>query len=226
MVGIAGNYSKPKLTFGNDSARDRMRSWQVGAYGALSMGGLFGQAYIGYGNEDHRIARAGVIQGMEARPDGSHMVAGAKAGYLMPFAGMGAGPIVAVDYARAKVDSYTETGDAALTLNVGRQSLRSVTGQLGLEVRGEIAGFRPFVDVTAERALSGNGRTINFAQTSAPTIVNEWDAGHRKDTYGRFSAGGSANLTGGISVDAFVTTTMGRDEGNDVGGQVGVKARF
>ena len=226
LVGIAGNYSKPKLTFGNDSARNKARSWQVGAYGSLAMGGLFGQAYVGYGNDDHRISRAGVVQGMEARPDGSHTIAGAKAGYLMPFAGMSAGPIVAVDYARARVDSYTETGDPALTLNVGSQSLKSVTGQLGLEVRGEIAGFHPFVDVTAERELSGNSRVISFAQTSAPTIVNQWDAGHRKDTYARFAGGGSANLTGGISVDAFVTTTMGRDQGNEVGGQVGVKARF
>jgi hypothetical protein len=82
------------------------------------------------------------------------------------------------------------------------------------------------VDLTSERELSGNGRVISFAQTSAPTIVNSWDVSHRKDTYGRFAAGGSANLTGGISVDAFVTTTFSRDEGNEVGGQVGVKARF
>ena len=226
LIGIAGNYSRPKLTFGNDSARDKMRSWQVGAYGSLSMGGLFGQAYVGYGNDDHRISRAGVVQGMEARPDGSHTVAGAKAGYLVPFAGMNAGPIVAVDYARARVDGYTETGDPALTLNVSSQSLKSVTGQIGVEVRGELAGFRPFAALTAERDLSGNGRVMSFAQTSAPTIVNSWDAGYRRNTYGRFAGGGSANLTGGISVDAYVTTTFGRDAGNEVGGQVGVKARF
>ena len=226
LIGIAGNYSRPKLTFGNDSARDKARTWQVGAYGALSMGGLFGQAYVGYGNDDHRIDRAGVVQGMQARPDGSHTVAGAKGGYLVPFMGMSAGPIVAVDYARARVDGYTETGDPALTLSVSGQSLKSVTGQAGIEVRGDIAGFHPYADLTAERDLSGNGRIITFAQTSAPTIVNSWDAGHRRNTYGRFAAGGSARLMGGISVDASVTTTFGRDAGNEVGGQVGVKARF
>ena len=226
LIGIAGNYSRPKLTFGNDSARDKARTWQVGAYGALLMGGLFGQAYVGYGNDDHRIDRLGVVQGMQARPDGSHTVAGAKGGYLVPFMGMSAGPIVAVDYARARVDGYTETGDPALTLSVSGQSLKSVTGQAGIEVRGDIAGFHPYADLTAERDLSGNGRIITFAQTSAPTIVNSWDAGHRRNTYGRFAAGGSARLMGGISVDASVTTTFGRDAGNEVGGQVGVKARF
>jgi uncharacterized protein YhjY with autotransporter beta-barrel domain len=225
LVGIAGNYSTPRLKYGTDAARDRAKSWQVGAYGNLAMGGLFGQAYLGYGKDDHRITRAGVVQGMEARPDGSHTLAGAKAGYLMPFAGLSAGPIAAVDYVRAKVDGYTEAGDSALTLNVSRQTLRSFTGQLGLEVRGEIEGFRPYVDVVAERDLSLNDRVITFAQMSAPVIVNSWDASRRKETYGRISGGGSASL-GRINLDAFVTTTLGRDYGNEVGGQVAIKARF
>jgi outer membrane lipase/esterase len=143
----------------------------------------------------------------------------------MPFAGMSAGPIVAVDYVRAKVDGYTEAGDPALALNVSRQTLRSFTGQLGVQLRGEIEGFRPFVDFVAERDLSLNDRVITFAQTSAPTIVNSWDASRGKETYARISGGGSANL-GRVSVDAFVTTTLGRDYGNEVGGQLGVKARF
>ena len=47
LVGIAGNYSRPKVKFGTGDARIRGHSWQVGAYGSLSMGGLFGQAYLG-----------------------------------------------------------------------------------------------------------------------------------------------------------------------------------
>ena len=53
---------------------------------------------------------------MSAHPDGNHIVAGAKAGYLMGIAGLSAGPIVALDYARAKIDGYTEKGDPTLTL--------------------------------------------------------------------------------------------------------------
>ena len=36
----------------------------------------------------------------------------------MPLGIMRAGPVVAIDYAKAKVDGYTEEGDAALALNV------------------------------------------------------------------------------------------------------------
>jgi uncharacterized protein YhjY with autotransporter beta-barrel domain/phospholipase/lecithinase/hemolysin len=226
LVGIAGNYSRPKVNFGNDASRIRARSWQVGAYGSLSAGGLFGQAYVGYGRDRNRITRTGVVDDMTASPHGNHTVAGAKGGYLMSWGGLKAGPIVALDYARAKVDGYTEAGDAALTLNVSRQSLKAVTGQAGIEVRGDIAGLHPFVDLTAERDFTGDDRLIAFSQTSAPVIVNQWAVTRGKDTYGRLSGGASANLGGKISVDAFVSTTLGRDGGQEVGGNLGVKAKF
>lgn len=226
LIGIAGNYSRPKVSFGNQAAQIRAHSWQFGAYGSLNMGGLFGQAYVGYGHDSDRITRAGVVQAMTADPHGNHTVAGAKGGYLMSFMGFSAGPIVALDYARAKVGSYTEAGDPALALNVSQQSLKAVTGQAGLELRGDIAGFHPFVDVTAEHDFTGNGRLITFSQTSAPVIVNDWAVARSKETYGRLSGGASAGLFSGISLDAFATTTLGGNNGQEVGGQIGLKARF
>jgi uncharacterized protein YhjY with autotransporter beta-barrel domain/phospholipase/lecithinase/hemolysin len=226
VVGIAANYSHPRAEFGNESARDSARSWQLGAYGSLSSGGLFGQAYVGYGKDKNRIRRAGVVEGMTASADGNHAVAGAKGGYLLPFAGLKVGPIVAIDYARAKVDGYTENGDPALTLNVGGQSLNALTGQAGLEVRGDLAGLHPFVDFTAEHDFSGDSRLISFSQTSAPVIVNHWAATRDKETYGRVAGGATADLGSKISVDAYATTTLGRDHGEEMGGQLGVKVRF
>jgi len=43
----------------------------------------------------------------------------------------------------------------------------------------------------------------------------------RQETYGRVSGGASANLTGGLSVDAFVSTTLGRNHGQEVGDSSG-----
>jgi outer membrane lipase/esterase len=226
MVGVAGNYSRPKATFGTNTADVRGHSWQVGAYGSMEAGGLFGQAYAGYGKDSDRIKRQGVVQGVEAHPHGNHTIAGAKGGYLMSFAGLRAGPIVAVDYARAKVDGYTESGDPALTLNVSGQHAKAFTGQAGIEVRGDLAGLHPFVDLTAERNFTNNDRLITFAQTDAPGIVNSWAVPGRKQTYGRLAGGASATLTSALSVDAFVSTTLSHKGGNVTGGNVGVKVRF
>ena len=226
LIGIAGNYSRPKARFNNNASDVRAHSWQIGGYGSLAMGGLFGQAYLGYGKDHDDVTRTGVLDDMAASPHGNHTIAGAKGGYLMDFVGLKAGPIVALDYARAKVDGYTESGDAALTLNVGDQSLKALTGQAGVEVRGDLTGLHAFADLTAEHDFTGNDRTISFSQTNAPTIVNHWGVPRGQDTYARLAIGGSANVTAGFSVDAFVSTTFGRDDGQETGGQVGVKARF
>ena len=226
IVGIAGNYSHPRAEFGNESARDSGHTWQIGAYGSIDVNGLFGQGYLGYGKDHNKLRRAGVVDDMNASPSGNHTVAGVKGGYLMSFLGMQAGPIVALDYARAKVDGYTENGDPALTLTVGSQSLKSLAGQIGLEARGSFSGFHPFVDLTAEHEFDDGHRVINFAQTDAPIIINQWSVSRGKETYGRLAGGASADVGGGFSIDAYGTTTLGHDHGQELGGQIGVKAHF
>jgi uncharacterized protein YhjY with autotransporter beta-barrel domain/phospholipase/lecithinase/hemolysin len=226
LVGVAANYSRPRAKFGNESARDSGRSWQIGAYGSLSSGGLFGQAYLGYGKDKVRIRRTGVVEAMSATPHGSHFTAGAKGGYLVPIGGLKVGPVVALDYAHAKVNGYTESGDAALTLNVSSQKLSALTGQAGIQARGDLAGLHPFIDLTLEHDFSGDDRLISFSQTSAPVIVNRWAATRDKETYGRVAGGASADLGGNLSIDAYASTTIGRNKGQEMGGQLGVKVRF
>jgi outer membrane lipase/esterase len=226
IVGIAANYSRPRLRFNDDSSRIKARSWQLGAYGSFGAEGFFGQGYAGFGEDRDRIARRGVVAGMTAQPHGSHILGGVKGGYLMSFGGLRAGPVVALDYARAKVDAYTESGDPALTLNVGSQSLNDLSGQAGVELRGTLAGFHPFVDLTAEHNFAGNNRLISFAQTSAPVIVNHWATSRGKDTYGRISGGASASVNDALSFDLSMSTTVGRDGGAETSAQLGLKARF
>ena len=225
-IGIAANYSKPRVRFGNDSARINAHAWQVGAYASLDAGGLFGQAYAGYGRNHNRITRMGVVDDMSASPSGSHVTAGVKGGYLVPIGPARIGPVAALDYAKAKVDEYTETGDPVLTLDVGGQRVKSLTGQLGVEVRADTMGFRPYGALTVEHEFSGDSRAIQFAETAAPVIVNTWDIGRDKETYARASVGAAATVMGGVSVDAAVTTTFGRDGGQEMGGHVGVRASF
>ena len=229
-AGVAANYTRPRVRFGDDSSRVNGRSYQLGAYAGIGMGNIFAQAHAGLGSDKHRIRRTGVIDNMSARPDGSHVTAGAKAGYLMGFGPLRVGPIAALDYARAKVDGYTETGDAALTLDVGKQSLKALTGQLGLEARGGlnagVGALRPFVSATLEHDFTGDDRTITFSQTSAPGIVNSWGIGGGKQTYGRLSGGAAASILTGTSIDAAVSATVGRDGGNELGAHLGLRMGF
>ncbi len=230
VAGLAANYTRPRARFGDDSSRINARSYQLGAYAGIGTGNIFSQAHLGFGSNKHRITRIGVIDNMTARPDGSHLTAGAKVGYLMPFGPLRLGPVAALDYARAKVDGYTEEGDAALTLDVGNQSLKALTGQLGIEARGSlnagIAAFRPYVSAMLEHDFTGDSRTISFAQTSAPVIVNRWNVDGDKQTYGRLSAGAAASILTGTSIDAAVSSTIGRDGGQELGAHLGLRIGF
>lgn len=228
VAGVAVNYTRPRVRFGNDAARDNARSYQIGAYAGVGVGPLFAQAQIGYGSDRHHIRRAGVVDAMSADPDGHHILAGAKGGYLMPFGMLRAGPVIGLDYAKAKVKAYTEDGDPALALNVSGQSYEALTGNLGLEVRGEAgvpgAGVHPYVQALLEKDFIGDGRTIFYAQTSAPGIVNRFDYDDRsKKLYGRLNGGISASILGGIGVDGWVSTTVGKKQGNEVAGQIGLR---
>ena len=230
-IGIAGNYTQPRAKFIGDVSRTEGKTWQVGGFAGYAIAGAFAQGYVGYGWDDLDIEREGVVEGMRASTDGSHWLAGAKAGYLMPVGVMRAGPVVALDYAKAKVDGYAESGDAALTLDVSSVKAKSFTGGVGLEVRGDFdtsgVSVRPYLSAMVEKELSDGSRTVRFAQTSAPGIVNSWSLGERsKKAYGRISGGGSAEILNGVAMNAVMSTTVGRDDGNDVSAQVGLNVGF
>ena len=229
-VGIAGNYSRPRAKFIGDVSRTEGNSYQVGGFAGFAIAGGFAQGYVGYGWDDLDIERKGVVEDMSASTDGNHWLAGAKAGYLFPVGSMRAGPVVALDYAKAEVDGYTETGDAALNLNVSSLSAKSLTGGVGAELRGDFdtngVSVRPYLSAMVEKELLDDARTIRFAQTSAPGIVNSWTFDRSKKAYGRISGGGSAAILSGVTLNTVLSTTIGRDDGNDVSAQVGLNLGF
>jgi hypothetical protein len=78
-----------------------------------------------------------------------------------------------------------------------------------------------------EKDLKGDSRTVSFAQSTSPTIVNRFDLGER-DTgvYTRFAGGASAQLTRGIQLDVAASTTAGKDQGNEVSVSGGLRVGF
>ena len=230
-AGLAVNYSRPKLNFGNDNAENEARTIQLGGYAGFGFGGAFAQGYAGYGWNKHDIDRTGVVEDMEAHPKGHHFIAGLKGGYLVPLGGIRIGPVVALDYAKAKVDGYTESGDPALTLNVDSLTYRSLRGSAGIELRGDFGGggiqLRPYASAAIEKDFTGDERAIRFAQTSAPTIVNSFELSDAsKKAYGRFSAGFGAAILTGVSLDIAGSATVGKDQGEETSAHLGVRIGF
>jgi hypothetical protein len=104
-------------------------------------------------------------------------------------------------------------------------------GSVGVELRGDFGGggvqLRPFASAVVEKDFNGDERTIRFAQTSAPTIVNSFafEDGSKK-AYGRISGGFSAAILSSVSVDVAGSATIGKDQGEETSAQVGLRFGF
>ena len=231
LIGVAGNYSRPRAKFGNESTEVRTRTWQVGGFAGYALGPVFVQGHAGYGKDRHRITRTGVIDNMTARPDGSHWTAGAKAGFLAPVGIFRLGPVAGLDYARAKVDGHTEEGDPALTLSVDDLSAKALTGNLGIEARTDFAGggiaVRPYIAAMLEKDLKGDSRSAVYALTAAPEIVNTFAFEDRsKKAYARVTGGASAAILSNASLDFTASGTFGKKQGEEVSAHVGFRLGF
>ena len=231
IVGAALNHSRGEADLDTGTGRAEARGWQVGVYGGWSGGGAFVEGYAGYGWLDYEIGRTAVIDDIAAETDGTAVTAGAQAGYLFDLGGLSVGPVLGVRYAKVELDPFTETGDPVLTLNVEEQEADSLVGSAGIELRGDLAmgglAIRPYAQAAVEREFAGDARTIRYALTAAPTVVNQWALPDRDDDiYGRVTAGANFELTGALSLQLNGSATIGNDAGRDVAGSLALKLRL
>ena len=86
----------------------------------------------------------------------------------------------------------------------------------------------PYLNLTAENDLIGNGRIIQFDATSAPLIVNNWAIpnGTSQHVYGRVAGGVVAPVTNNVALTANLSRTVGHQGGDDFYGTGGFKVSF
>lgn len=232
FVGAAFDYSNPKARLLNNAGTTNMNSYQLGIYAAWADAHFFAQGLATYGWQNFRNTRPGVVDTITSAPDGTTFVAGGKAGYLFDAARTQIGPIGGLTYARVRVNDYTETGDPVLTLAVGRQTTEALVGSVGVQFRapflvnGRI--ISPYLNLTAEDDLIGNGRIIQYGATSAPLIINNWAIpnGNSQRVYGRVAGGVVAPVTNNVALMVNLARTVGHWGGDDFYGSGGLNISF
>jgi outer membrane lipase/esterase len=232
FVGAAFDYSNPKARFFNNGGTTEANAYQFGAYGAWTNAHFFAQGLATVGWQNYRNSRPGVVDTITSNPDGTSFVAAGKVGYLFDAGKSQVGPIGGLTYARARVNGYTENGDPVLALNVGQQTAEALIGSVGAQFRFPflVSGrmINPYVNLTMDDDLIGNGRIIQFGATSAPLIVNNWNVPNAtsQHVYGRVAAGVVAPVSNTVALTANVSQTFARQGGNDFYGNGGLKISF
>ena len=232
FVGGAFDYSNPKARLFNNAGTTDVNSYQLGIYGAWADTHFFAQGLATFGWQNFRNTRPGVVDIITSNPDGNTFLAGGKFGYLFDAGKSQVGPIGGLTYARARVNGYTESGDPVLTLNVGPQTAEALVASAGVQFRipfvvnGRV--INPYINLTAEDDLIGNGRIIQFGATSAPLIINNWAIpnGTSQQVYGRVAGGVVAPVTDRVALTVNLSRTLGHQGGDDFYGTGGLKVSF
>jgi outer membrane lipase/esterase len=232
FVGGAFDYSNPRARLFNNAGTTDANSYQLGIYGAWADAHFFAQGLATFGWQNFRNSRPGVVDIITSNPDGTTFVAGGKLGYLFDVGKSQVGPIGGLTYARARVNGYTEAGDPVLTLTVGPQTAEALVASAGVQFRAPfmVNGrmISPYLNLTAEDDVIGNGRIIQFSATSAPLIINNWAVpdGNSQRVYGRVAGGVVAPVTNNVALTANLSRTLGRQGGDDFYGNGGLKISF
>jgi len=228
LYGLAFNYSQPNTTLNNSFGSIKLDSYQFAGYASVSYPNWFVDAVLSGGFNAFQVVRPGVVDQIKASPDGSVLVAAAKAGYLFEVApALQAGPIGGLTYSRAHVDGYSETGDFILVQSVGSQTLEGLTGRAGVQVRySALVNGRiivPYLNLTVEHDFLDGARVINTTAidpVAAVPVFIPVTVGH--DTYGRVAAGIAGDIATNVRLAVDLQSTFARKSGEDfsVGGKV------
>ncbi|MEA2832090.1 MAG: outer rane lipase/esterase [Methylobacteriaceae bacterium] len=232
FIGAAFNYANPSANALNGNGKTDTNAYQFGVYGAWVDAHFFAQGFVGGGVQQYRNSRFGVVDVITSNPTGSSLIAGGKVGYLFNVGpALQIGPIVGATYARADIKGFTENGDPALVLTIGPQRVETIVGSAGAQIRYPVifngVAFNPYLNLTADDDLRGNGRIIQFGAVSAPLITNTWtvpNGSHR--IYGRVAGGVQADVVSSVAVTLTASRTIGRQGGDDFYGSGGIKVRF
>ena len=133
-----------------------MTSLLAGIYAGYMAGKFSVDAYVGGGfnqfEQNRRVRVGSFIGDSNGEWDGTHVSGSLRAGYDMDFGKRyWARPVVSLDYVRLSEDSYQETGDVGVALNVDSRTseMGAVSGILnfGAEYNGERTWIRPSIRV-------------------------------------------------------------------------------
>lgn len=224
LLGAAIGYTKSNAdySFLRGFGETDLDSVNFGAFASLNYPNWFADLTLAYTLNSYDLSRTGIVSpngfdvplDTSASPDGHSFVADFRTGYLFHSGAFCIGPVGGLTYSRVSVDGYTESGDTLLSMDVDKQTLESLIGSVGMQLRYKGDGFEPYVAVTLEKEFMGD-RSYEFALTSAPLVVNSVDVGKEDDPFGRVRAGVKTNFSDALTGSIDGNATFGREFGDD-----------
>ena len=133
--GLAFGYENTQADYdGNRGDLDR-NAYAFSAFGSFMEGGFFADGLVGYAYNDIDLSRniryADIRRTADGNTHSSEFAATGATGYLWSQDALSFGPSLRLDYRRASVAPYSESGAFGLNLDVDRQVIDSLRTTLG-----------------------------------------------------------------------------------------------
>nr|WP_245258316.1 autotransporter domain-containing protein [Rhodopseudomonas palustris] len=229
-VGGVFGYSQPDVKLAVQDARNRIDAFQFAGYSSYTDAHWFADGLVAYGRQDFTLERRGIIDIIRASTSADVVTVAARGGYLFDAGRLRVGPIAGLNYTNATIRGYTETGDVLLTMMVDRQTLDTLTGDAGVQLRYPLQFgnglYAPFLNLTAAHDFLRSGHTVTTTLVSAPLLPILTPVSADGGTYGRVAAGVSALVATNVTATLTGTTSFARKGGDDAGVTGGVKLAF
>jgi len=227
LGGLSLNYFNPTANLNQQNGHIDLNAYQLMVYASLNYQSWYADLVLGYGYDDYRIERPGIIDTIDGRFGGNSYSASLRGGHMVDLAPFKIGPVIGLGYANSGIDHYSETGDPLLTFSVSQSNLERLTGSAGLQVRalpeiGE-AKLNAYLSVTAEHDFLSGKRTLLSVESQAQGLpIYTTAPGFGDISYGKIAGGVTARLGGQLFGSLTSSGTFGGETKNDfsVGGQL------
>jgi uncharacterized protein YhjY with autotransporter beta-barrel domain/phospholipase/lecithinase/hemolysin len=228
-VGGVFGYSQPEIKVGVQNAVDHIDAYQFAGYSSYADAHLFFDGLVAYGRQNYAIERDGIIGPIRANTSANVFTAAAHSGYLFEMGSFWLGPIAGLTYTNGAIDAYTENGDSLLIMTVSNQSIDSLNGDAGFQLRLPVTVwtslYSPFVNLVAEHRFGGD-RTLTTTLVSAPLLPILTPVSANNDTAFTVSAGVSATISSNMSANFLAATSFDGNGSHSVSVSGGGKLAF
>jgi len=231
ILGLAVGYLRTKMGLEFSAGDSRVDGYSVTAYGnyfILPKLYLDGIATFGWNNYD--IERTDVNATAKADTDGTQFAFSMGTGYNFNAGPFTFGPTARVNYTRVHIDGYRERGADPLNVTIARQTIESVTSDVGGQASYAISlnwgVLTPLVRFDWEHEYKNNSRVVTSALVADPTFGGSARTNNPDRDYFNLGAGLSATMKAGVSAFLYFEETRGRAHFTNHSFSGGVRVEF
>ncbi|MCX5817503.1 MAG: autotransporter domain-containing protein [Proteobacteria bacterium] len=138
IAGLMLGLNTSRANVDNTGSKVKMDGYTLGAYGTYYKKNFYMDGSISYGFANYDNTRRIVFPGLDrtatASPNGNQLTAYTGTGYDIRKNNWIITPNVSFQYVKLGIDSYTERGAGALSLDVDKQNTESLQGNIGARV--------------------------------------------------------------------------------------------